>query len=115
MPGERSPPADRYCRIAVATAGLAGAASWDTGARTKSLAVLTGRVRPKTDLAISAGLIPRNSCDAPVVVLNGGPYPAVPLVPASSCTAVWARSDGSFASQYLALNACPAGEGGPFG
>ena len=89
--------------------------SWETGARTKSLAVLIGRVRPKIALAISAGLIPMISCAAPVVVLNGGPYPAVPVPPASSCTAVWARSDGSFASQYRALNACPAGEWGPFG
>src|SRR5437762_13044635 len=86
--------------------------SWETGASTKSLAVLIGKLSPKIDLAISAGLMPRNSCDAPVVVLNGGPYPAVPEPPRSSCTAVWARSEGSLVSQYLALNACPAGEPG---
>src|SRR6516165_8144991 len=114
-PGARSPPAALYRLIAEATAGLEGAASWETGARTKSLAVLIGRVRPKIDLAISAGLIPRNSCDASGVVLNGGPYPAVPLAPSSSCTAVWARSEESLVSQYLALNACPAGDVGPLG
>ena len=111
-PGERSPPAALYRLTAAATAGLEGAASWETGARTKSFAVLIGRVRPKMNLAISAGWIPMNSCDAPVVWLNGGPYPAVVVPPASSCTAVWARSDGSFTSQYLALNACPAGDFG---
>ena len=72
-PGARFPPAALYWRIAAATAGLDGAASWETGARTKSFAVLIGRVRPKIALAISAGLIPRNSCEAPVVWLNGGP------------------------------------------
>ena len=94
-----------YRVTAAATAGLDGAASWETGASTKSLAVLIGRVRPKTALAISAGLIPMNCWDAPVVVLNGGPYPAVAVPPASSCTAVAAKSDGALTSQYLALNA----------
>ena len=104
-----------YRLTAAATAGLEGAASWETGASTKSLAVLMGRVRPKIALAISAGWIPMISCEAPVVWLNGGPYPAVVVPPASSCTAVWARSEGSLASQYLALNACPAGDLGPPG
>jgi len=91
---------------------LKGAASWETGASTKSLAVLIGWVSPKIALAISAGLIPMICCEAPVVWLNGGPYPAVVVPPASSCTTVAARSDGSLASQYLALNACPAGDFG---
>ena len=104
-----------YRLTAAATAGLPGAASWETGASTKSFAVLIGRVRPKIALAISAGLIPMNSCEAPVVWLNGGPYPAVAVPPASSCTAVWARSDGALTSQYLALNASPAGDLGPPG